>query len=190
VALREGQFPELPVAAEEKHCGFVGRARRGEALQVRLQNIGCPLARWHLGADEEIEEIARVLVGWQDADSEAAARRFLDSGPRLEGDRPWVAYYPAGGEGPTPDVVICVGTAAELMELVKRRTRRSGQRLSASTSGIGAACGECTALPLVTGRPNLSLACGGSRPSMELKPGELLLAAPHGTFLFDALLGG
>lgn len=51
-------------------------------------------------------------------------------------------------------------------------------RINASLSGIGVACGECTAYPLVTGKVNVSVGCNGSRPGVGLKQGELFLAFP------------
>jgi uncharacterized protein (DUF169 family) len=76
-------------------------------------------------------------------------------------------------------VIIKVGTADEIMSIIQRFSALTGMRVSASLSGIGAACGECTAYPLVTGRENVSLGCYGSRPGVGLKEGELLLAFPN-----------
>jgi uncharacterized protein (DUF169 family) len=39
---------------------------------------------------------------------------------------------------------------------------------------------------LVTGRENISLGCYGSRPGVDFKEGELLLAFPSGSRMADA----
>ena len=61
-------------------------------------------------------------------------------------------------------------------------TRLTGQRTQGIASGVGGMCGECTAIPLMTGRANISLGCGGSRPNARLNPDQLLLALPISTY--------
>ena len=73
--------------------------------------------------------------------------------------------------------------------LVLGHTTRTGKRLAASVSGLGAACGECTVYPLATGQVNLSLGCKGCRPAMALDESQMLLAAPRSTVVFDILTG-
>jgi len=81
-----------------------------------------------------------------------------------------------------PDVVVLIGTAEEVFEMVLKNTQITGERITSSMSGVGAMCGECTVLPLVTGKPNVSVGCGGSRRGVALGEGELFLAMPFDTF--------
>jgi len=78
--------------------------------------------------------------------------------------------------------------ADEIKNLVQESCARTGERIEASLSGIGAACGECTAYPLVVGRANISVGCNGSRPGVGLKNKELLFALPAGSKLAEVAI--
>jgi uncharacterized protein (DUF169 family) len=71
-----------------------------------------------------------------------------------------------------------LGFSKKLMSSVQIITRLTGKRTEAVLSGVGAMCGECTAIPILTGKTNISLACGGSRPQTKLEDGELFVALP------------
>ena len=169
-------FIELDI--HDKHCRFVGKARR-KAFYIRSGNISFPLARFYLGIGEtNMEELARTLVEWNDAVDTDAAYAYLKAGLRLENSPRYIAYFPYPTEDVKPDVLILIGDADEVQRLVQSFCARTGRRIKASLSGIGAACGECTAYPLVTEHANVSVGCNGSRPGINLKRGELLLAFP------------
>jgi uncharacterized protein (DUF169 family) len=89
-----------------------------------------------------------------------------------------------------PDLVICICSAEESQRLLAKHTAQTGRRLKPSVSGIGAACGECTAYVLVEGLPSVSLACAGSRRHMQMQEGEVLVAAPWGSAMAEVLSGG
>ena len=82
------------------------------------------------------------------------------------------------GRTPEPDVVIEVASPDRVFHRLLKNTRTSGKRASANMSGVGAVCGECTALPMISGKTNISVGCGGSR--RRAFPGEcdMLLALP------------
>lgn len=162
----------------DKHCRFIGRARR-EAFYVRSEDVDCPLARFYLGIGRtDIENLSRTLVSWSDACDVGTARSYLETAIRLGKSSPFIAYFPYPAGDVEPDVVIVIGDADEIKNLVQESCSRTGERIEASLSGIGAACGECTAYPLVTGRANLSVGRNGSRPGIGLKSSELLFALP------------
>lgn len=181
--------PDIPLSpARDKHCSFMGKAREGEITQIHVDQVSCPLARYYLGLPTpSIAETSRTLVRWNDALDEAGARRYLECGWRLEEAGPYIIYFPCPHGALKPDVIVEVGTPAGLSRIAAEFSRRTGERLVPSISGIGAACGECTVYPLVMGRASVSLGCGGSRPAMGLGEAELLLAAPRGTAMFDIL---
>jgi len=176
------------VSARDKHCAFMGRARTEGALCVPADNIDCPLARYHLGiGPPDLEGLPEILTRWGDARDPQAGRRFLEDGPRLNDSPRFLLYFPHPTEGLSPDILVAVRSAQQAYQLARRGAARAGERLLASISGVGAACGECTAYTLLTGRATVSLGCGGSRPGVGLEPGELLVAAPRGTMLYDIL---
>jgi len=176
------------VNTKDKHCHFIGRGRR-EAFYIRSEDIDCPLARFYLGIGQtDIEDLSRTLVSWDDASDIITARSHLETGIRLGKSSQVIAYFPYPAGDIKPDVLVVIGTAQEIKNMVQKSCARTGERIKASLSGIGAACGECTAYPLVTGRANLSVGCNGSRPGIGLKNGELLLAFPADSKLSDTIV--
>ncbi len=170
----------------DKHCHFISRAREGDSFYIRREAISCPLARFYLGIENpNVKSLAKTLVGWDDSHDEDTAVRYLKSAPRLENCPGYIVYFPYPHENLKPDVIIRIGSPGDIMGLIQRFSCLTGARVEASLSGIGAACGECTAYPLATGKENVSLGCYGSRPGMGLNQGELLLAFPSGSRMVE-----
>ena len=174
------------VRQSDKHCHFIRRAREGNSFYIQGEDISCPLARFYLGVENsDLKALARILVGWDDSHDEATALRYLKSAHHLKTYPEYIAYFPYPFEGLKPDVIIKIGSPSDIMDLVQKFSSLTGARVEASLSGIGAACGECTAYPLATGKENVSLGCYGSRPGVGLKEGELMLAFPPGSRMVD-----
>ncbi len=167
----------------QKHCTFLGRARAGARFYVEVDDISCPLARYNLGLDPfdrgAKRELAHTLVGWGDADSVEAGMKYLETRTRLAEGVKYILYFPIPEAEFDPDIVITILRPAKAMRAVRSITARTGMGVECTTSGIGAICGECTAYPLVTGRPVVSLGCGGSRPGVGLADPELFFAVPR-----------
>lgn len=165
-----------------KHCSFVGLARTGERFYAQNNDISCPLARYNLGLEEPddkfMHELARTLVGWGDANTEDIGLNYLQSRWRLPYAKKYILYFPVPDNEYEPDVIIEISNPHELMLRVRELTSLTGDSILGFMSGIGAMCGECTAYPIITGKPNVSIGCTGSRPGAELKHDELFLALP------------
>lgn len=175
----------------DKHCHFIGRARKGNTFYAQDEDINCPLARYYLGFDKgDITDLCRTLVRWNDAINEETALKYLKSATCVSKPYKYLVYFPYPQKDISPDVIIEVGNPDEIMGIVQQFSSLTGMRINASLSGIGAACGECTAYPLIAGRENISLACYGSRPGVDLKKGELFLAFPAGSKMTEILQNG
>ena len=167
------------VRFQDRYCHFIGRARQGDTFYVCRDDISCPLARFYLGIGHTgLKNLADVLIGWNDSINQEVALKYLSSAQVLEACQKYITYFPYPQNDLSPDVIVKIGTADEIMNIVQKLSSLTGMRISASLSGIGAACGECTAYPLVTGEANVSVGCTGSRPGARLKEGELFLAFP------------
>jgi len=188
------------VKSLDKHCHFVGQAREGAILYAKSEDISCPLARFYLGLEKNLKELSRTLVSWDDAIDEKVALTYLNSGHCLKESEKCIIYFPypiprldtkrlTGQENLKADVVIIIDNPQEIMVLVQKFSRTTGKRITASLSGIGAMCGECTAYPLITGQANVSLGCYGSRPGVNLSKEELFLALPADSQASKILLG-
>ncbi|MFO8008740.1 MAG: DUF169 domain-containing protein [Candidatus Brocadiia bacterium] len=178
-----------PVPADsDKYCAFIGRARRGERFCVPAENISCPLARFHLGVGRtSLDELADTLVGWGDAADRQRGLRFLEEATRLQRDFSHIAFFPTPVPGIAADLLVLACQAETAQPIVRRHTARTARPIHSPVSGVGAACGECTAYVLERGEPVVSLGCGGSRPAIGLAPGEVLISAPQGTPMYDTL---
>ena len=165
-----------------KHCSAVGLARTGERFYAQNNDISCPLARYNLGLEEPndkfIHELARILIGWGDANSEEIGLKYLQSRPKLQFEKKYIIYFPLPDNELEPDVIIEVSKPHELMLEIRDLTASTGESINGFMSGVGAMCGECTAYPMLTGKPNVSVGCTGSRPAAELKHDELFFAVP------------
>ena len=165
-----------------KHCSAVGMARAGERFYVQNNDISCPLARYNLGLEESddkfMHHLARTLVGWGDAKTEDIGLKYLQSRPKLPFEKKYILYFPVPDNDFEPDVIIEISNPYELMLKIRELTASTGNSIDGFMSGVGAMCGECTAYPILTGKPNVSVGCTGSRPGAELAPDELFFAIP------------
>ncbi|MBN3038143.1 MAG: DUF169 domain-containing protein, partial [Candidatus Omnitrophica bacterium] len=167
------------LTTNDKHCHFIGRARQSEPFYIPAENISCPLARFHLGIEKpDLKSLAETLVGWTDAVDQDTGLKFLNLAYRMNQRFKYIAYFAHPENGLKPDVIIRICNPEEIQQIVQRYSSLTGERVNSPISGIGAACGECTAYVLMTGLPVVSVGCNGSRPGINLRDDELLLAAP------------
>jgi len=177
------------LTTKDKHCHFIGRARQGEPFYIPAENISCPLARFHLGIENiDLESLARTLVSWTDAVDQNTGLKFLRSAHRMNQPYKYIAYFTYPENGLKPDVIIRICNSEELQQTVQRYSSLTGERVDSPISGIGAACGECTACVLMRGLPTVSVGCNGSRPGIKLRDDELLLAAPFGSKMSQLMI--
>lgn len=166
-----------------EHCALVGVARNGNRFYAQNEDISCPLARYNLGLeepnDENLRALAKTLVGWDDAKTEEIGLKYLKSRKIFPYERKYILYFPMPDDDYEPDVVIEILKPDEIMEKVREMTYLTGESVNCSSSGVGAMCGECTAFPILTGKPNVSLGCTGSRPRAKLRPDEMFLALSY-----------
>lgn len=177
------------LTAKDEHCRFIGRARQGRPFYIPAENISCPLARFHLGIGKpDLKGLARTLVAWADAVDQQTGLKFLKSAYRVSQPCKYITYFSYPGNGLKPDVIIRICNAEKIQQIVQRYSSLTGERVNSAISGIGAACGECTAYVLMTGLPIVSVGCNGSRPGINLAADELLLAAPFGSRLSELMI--
>ena len=171
------------VSAPGRHCTFVGQARQGELVWAAGMEITCPLARFNLGLDppnqEAIEALAGVIVDWGDARDLETARRFIEGlAPLPFGKRVFV-YGPLSAMPFPPDLVLRILRPIEAMDQLLAITSTTGMSSEGRVGGLGAMCGECTAIPLLANKATLSPGCPGSRREVSLAEDEMLLSMPH-----------
>jgi uncharacterized protein (DUF169 family) len=174
-----------------RHCTFVGEARRGKIIWAEGEDITCPLARFNLGIDTPdegtIDALARTIVSWGEATNIETAQRYIASlSPLPFGKRVFV-YFPLSKMPFPPDLALFILHPNEAMEKLLTITQATGERCEGRVSGLGALCGECTALPLLSERAVLSPGCSGSRREAFLASDELFLSIPY--LLYRSTIG-
>jgi uncharacterized protein (DUF169 family) len=178
------------LTTNEKHCHFIGRARESEPFYIPAENISCPLARFHLGIEKpDLKSLAQTLVSWTDAVDQETGLKFLNSAYHMNQPYKYIAYFGYPANGLKPDVIVRICNPEEAQQIIQRYSSLTGQRVDSLISGIGASCGECTAYVLMTGLPVISVGCNGSRPGINLRKDELLLAAPFGSKITHLMIG-
>ena len=174
------------VALPGRHCTFIGRARKGEILWACGDDFTCPLARYNLGIDppdeSTMEKLAETLVGWGDTRDLETAHRFIAGLSPLSVSERTFLYAPLDKMPISPDLVLLLLTPQEAFNHVLSLTRMTGERSDGHIGGVGALCGECTALPLYTKKAAISVGCEGSRREAFLSPKEMFLAIPYSLY--------
>jgi uncharacterized protein (DUF169 family) len=107
--------------------------------------------------------------------SAAACKRTIDKVPHLgSGDTYATLYAPLEKTSFTPHVA----TPRNMLKLAQSSLFRLGGRIHAEFSGIQSVCFDTTAQTYLTGRPNFSLGCDGSRKFSGIADDELVMGFP------------
>ena len=178
---------EIPAGMQEldktiRHCSMVNLARsEGKIFYATSGKHECNGGAWSLG----LREITPTLKSGEfyfklgKFDSAAACKRTIDKVPHLgSGDTYATLYAPLEKTPFTPHVVIIVTTPRNMLKLVQSSLFRLGGRIYAEFSGIQSVCSDATAQTYLTGRPNFSLGCDGSRKFSGIADDELVMGLP------------
>jgi uncharacterized protein (DUF169 family) len=112
-------------------------------------------------------------------DSAAACKRTIDRVPHLgSGDTYATLYAPLEKTSFTPHVVMMVTTPRNMLKLAQSSLFRLGGRIHAEFSGIQSVCSDATAQTYLTGQPNFSLGCDGSRKFSGIADDEMVMGFP------------
>lgn len=164
------------------HCNMIARAREGKVFYAEDVNYSCGFAIYTLGLGRDVpafrRSLAEDLTVIKNALQVEIAGKILASTQRLPEGEKFIVFFPLDAMPLEPDVVIIIGNPGEIMDLVWNIASHTGERLEASIGAIGAMCGELTAHTIVTGKPNLSVGCCGSRRFGRLRDDEIMLSLP------------
>ncbi len=178
---------EIPAGMQEldktiRHCSMVNLARsEGKIFYATSGKHECNGGAWSLG----LREITPTLKSGEfyfklgKFDSAAACKRTIDKVPHLgSGDTYATLYAPLEKTPFTPHVVMIVTTPRNMLKLAQSSLFRLGGRIFAEFSGIQSVCSDATAQTYLTGRPNFSLGCDGSRKFSGIADDELVMGLP------------
>jgi uncharacterized protein (DUF169 family) len=178
---------EIPAGIEEldktiRHCSMVNLARNeGKIFYATAGKHECNGGAWSLG----LREITPTLKNGEfyfklgKFDSAAACKRTIDKVSHLNpGDTYATVYAPLEKTMFTPQVVLIVTNPRNMLKLAQSTLFRLGGRIYAEFSGIQSVCSDATAQTYLTGRPNFSLGCDGSRRFSGIADDEMVMGIP------------
>jgi uncharacterized protein (DUF169 family) len=188
VALRFAPSKEdIPAGMEEldktiRHCSMVNLARtEGKIFYAPSEKHECNGGAWSLG----LREITPTLKTGEfyfklgKFDSAAACKRTIEKVTHLSPGETYATLYAPLEKTPfTPQVILIVTTPRNMLKLAQSSLFRLGGRIYAEFSGIQSVCSDATAQVYLTGRPNFSLGCDGSRRFSGIGDDEMVMGFP------------
>jgi len=173
----------IPEAKEVlRHCQMVNLARKeGSVFHAPSEKHQCNGGAWALG----LREITPTLQSGEfyfklgKFESMAACRRTMDRIPHLRTGETYATVYAPLEKAPfDPDVILIVTTPRNMLKLAQASLFRLGGRISAAMAGIQSVCSDVTAQTYLTGTPNFSLGCDGSRRFSGIADDEMVMGLP------------
>ena len=178
---------EIPPGMDEldktiRHCSMVNLARsEGKIFYATSGKHECNGGAWALG----LREITHTLKTGEfyfklgKFNSAAACKRTIDNVRHLNpGDTYATLYAPLEKAPFVPQVVLIVTTPRNMLKLAQSTLFNLGGRIHAEFAGIQSVCSDATAQTYLTGRPNFSLGCDGSRKFSGISDDEMVMGFP------------
>ena len=178
---------EIPAGMEEldktiRHCSMVNLARNeGRIFYATAGKHECNGGAWALG----LREITPTLKSGDfyfklgKYNSAAACKRTIDKVPHLGTGDTYATWYAPLEKTPfTPNVIMIVTNPRKMLKLSQSALFTLGGRIHAGFSGIQSVCSDATAQTYLTGRPNFSLGCDGSRKFSGIADDEMVMGFP------------
>ncbi|MCU0631098.1 MAG: DUF169 domain-containing protein [Methanoregulaceae archaeon] len=178
---------DIPPGIEEidktqRHCSMVNLARKeGKIFFATASKHECNGGAWALG----LREITPTLKSGDfyyklgKFNSAAACKRTIDQIPHLQSGETYATIYAPLEKTPfTPHVVIMVANPWAMLKLAQVSLFRLGGRVESSCAGIQSVCSDACALPYISGKPNFSLGCDGSRKFSGIADDEMVIGIP------------
>ena len=168
--------------AVSRHCTMVNMARMEHKIfYATADRHDCNGGAWSLG----LKEITPTLKNGEfyfklgKFDSDAACKRTIERVPHLETKETYALLYAPLETTPfSPQVIVVVTTPRKMLKLAQSSLFRLGGRICAEFAGIQSVCADATAQTFLSGRPNFSLGCDGSRRYSGIGDDEMVMGFP------------
>jgi len=165
-----------------RHCQMVSMARNeGKIFYATSENHECTGGAWALGLREITESLKTGDFYFRlgKFGSAPACKRTIDRIPHLESGSTYATLYAPLEKAPfVPHVVLIVAPPRVMLKLAQATLFRLGGRVTSEFSGIQSICADATAQTYLSGRPNYSLGCDGSRKFSGIGDDEMVMAFP------------
>jgi len=173
-------IPELDKTI--RHCSMVNLARNeGKIFFATAERHECNGGAWSLGLKEITPTLKKGEFYFKlgKFDSDAACKRTIEQIPHLETCETYATLYAPLEKTPfTPHIIVIVTTPRNMLKLAQSSLFRLGGRIHAGFSGIQSVCADVTAQTYLSGKPNFSLGCDGSRRFSGIGDDEMVMGFP------------
>jgi uncharacterized protein (DUF169 family) len=178
---------EIPAGMTEvdktiRHCMMVNLARsEGRIFYATSGKHECNGGAWALG----LKEITPALKTGEfyfklgKFASRPASERTMKNIPHLGTAETYATMYAPLEKTPfTPDVILIITNPWAMLKLAQSSMFRIGGRIHAEFSGIQSVCSDAVAQTYLSGKPNFSLGCDGSRKFSGITDDEMAIGFP------------
>ena len=178
---------EIPAGMEEldktiRHCMMVSLARKeGRIFYATAGKHECNGGAWALGLKELTPTLktGEFYFKLGKFASSAACKRTIDKVSHLNPSDTFATMYAPLEKSPfTPQIVIIIANPRGMLKLAQSTLFLLGGRIYSEFSGIQSICSDATAQTYLSGRPNFSLGCDGSRKFSGIEDGEMVMGLP------------
>jgi uncharacterized protein (DUF169 family) len=184
LATKKEMIPEgmKQIEGKYRHCGMVSMARKdGKIFYATVDNHECMGGAWALG----LREITDTLKSGQfyfklgKFESWAACKRTIDKIHHLDTKETYATLYAPLEKTPfAPHVILIIANPRGMLKLAQSVLFRLGGRIYPEFSGIQSVCSDAAAQTYLTGKPNFSLGCDGSRKFSGIADDEMVMGIP------------
>ena len=165
-----------------KHCQMVSQARNeGRVFYSTAEDHECMGGAYALGLKELTPSLksGKFYHKLGKFESISSSKRTMGSVPHLPTGETFATMYAPLEKAPfTPQVIIIVGRPWAMLKLAQSSLFRMGGRAHADFSGIQSVCSDSAAETYLTGKPNFSLGCDGSRTFSGITDDEMVMGFP------------
>ena len=173
-------IPEIDKAI--KHCMMVSLARNeGRIFYSTSEKHECMGGAFALGLKDLTPTLktGKFYYKLGKFESITSSKRTMDSVPHLPtGDTYATMYAPLEKTPFTPQVILIITNPWAMLKLAQSSLFRLGGRAHAEFSGIQSVCSDTVAQTYLTGKPNFSLGCDGSRRFSGIADDEMVMGFP------------
>ena len=155
--------------------------KEGKIFYTTDENHECYGGAWALGLRELSQSLKTGDFYFKlgKFESPPACRRTISSVPHLEsGFTHAILYAPLEKTPFIPHVILMVAPPRVMLKLAQATLYRLGGRIKSEFSGIQSVCADVTAQTYLSGRPNYSLGCDGSRKYSGIQDDEMVAGFP------------
>jgi uncharacterized protein (DUF169 family) len=165
-----------------RHCMMVSLARNeGKIFYSTADKHECNGGAYALGLKDLTPALKTGNFYYKlgKFESVTSSKRTMESVPHLPTGETYATMYAPLEKTPfTPQVIIIITHPWAMLKLAQSALFRMGGRLHAEFSGIQSVCSDAVAQTIITGKPNFSLGCDGSRRFSGITDDEMVMGFP------------